>query len=103
MFSVNNFMIFFFCLVLPPPLIRLSFTQLTDFSEIKSLGSPEDGVHEDGLNGEFELGVLLSMRQEGVGHLKVEYPVLEPISAADPVAGLLTFTATEQSSKTDTE
>lgn len=37
------------------------FTQLTNVSEIKSLGSPEDGEINDGLSSEFELGAFLSV------------------------------------------
>ena len=43
------------------PYMYLSFSQLTDVSEIKSLGLSEDGEFNDGLHGDLQLGAFLSV------------------------------------------
>lgn len=85
------------------PLVQLSFTQLTDVSEIKSLGFPDDGEVTDGFSSDDQLGAFLSVRGEGVGQLKLESPIPELLSVADPLTWFITFTAAEASRKTDTE
>ena len=70
------------------PLLWLSFTQLTNVSEIKSPCGPEDIEVNNGLSGEFEHGAFLSVGGQGVRHLKLESPVLRLITAVDPVTQL---------------
>lgn len=82
-------MLFKHCLIIITfylmPLVQLSFTQLTDVSEIKSLGFPDDGEVTDGFSSDDQLGAFLSVRGEGVGQLKLESPIPELLSVADPL------------------
>lgn len=80
----------------------IQFCSLTDISEIKLLGSPDDVGVSDGLCCEFKHVALLSVGRERVGYLKLECLIWELITAADPVTRLPTFTATKQGMNTET-
>lgn len=65
--------------------IKVQIFSLTDVSKKEFFNFPDDGPVIDGLNGDLQHGVFLSVGWEGVGKLKLESPTGHPTAASDPL------------------